>query len=351
VVRPPWSGPARGPGEADGADHRRWEALAEVAKEPLSDAARAELGLPRTLRPVAEPGAAQRLVFDPATKHFDRSYRASEPRFTDAAAAGRWREARRAAMGTVLAAIARSAWAGHLVLRGSVLLKSWFGAVAREPGDLDFVVIPASWGITDERTQQMLTGIAAAAQRVSAGSGVAIDAARTVFEDIWTYERVPGRRMMLPWTTSGGQSGDLQLDFVFNESLPADPQLAAVSLAAELPTARILAATMELSLAWKIQWLVTDWYPQAKDLYDAVLLAERTPLSYDLLRHVMITSDQAYARISVTLADITNPTVDFDAFRADYPDIDVGQQDLIRRLARALEPTFAPADPAPGTGA
>jgi hypothetical protein len=195
----------------------------------------------------------------------------------------------------------------------------------------------------------MLTGIAAAAQRVSAGSGVAIDAARAVFEDIWTYERVPGRRMMLSWTTTGGQYGGLQLDFVFNEPLPTDPQLTAVSLAAELPTARILAATMELSLAWKIQWLVTDWYPQAKDLYDAVLLAELTPLSYDLLRHVMITSDQAYARIPITLADITNLTVDFDAFRADHPDINADQQDLIRRLARALEPTFAPVDPAPGT--
>lgn len=311
--------------------------------EQPSDAARAELGLPRTLRPVAEPGVSQQLVFDPSTKQCTHSYRASEPRFTDEGAAGIWRQARRAAADIVLTAIAGSVWADHLVLRGSVLLKSWLGAVAREPGDLDFVVVPADWGMNEDRARQMITGIAAAAQRVSAGSAVAIDAGQAVFEDIWTYERVPGRRMMLPWTASAGHSGYLQLDFVFNEPLPAEPRLTGVSLAGDRSEARILAATEELSLAWKIQWLVTDWYPQAKDLYDAVLLAELAPLSHDLLRQVMITCDQTYARIPVTLADITSLTVDFDAFRVDYPDIDAEQTDLMQRLAEALSPTFAPA--------
>jgi hypothetical protein len=325
----------------------RWQALAEVTKEPLSDADRAELGLPRTFRTVADPGVTQQLVFDPATKHFDRSFRAGEPRFSDAEQAASWQQARRAAIVTVLTAISGSPWAENLVLRGSVLLKAWLGAVAREPGDLDFVVIPAGWSIEEDRSRQMLTGIAAGAQQACADSLVAIDAGWAAIEGIWTYDRVPGLRMMLPWTADGGHSGDLQLDFVFNEHLPANPEPAEVSLSSHGPQAQVLAVTPELSLAWKVQWLITDMYPQAKDLYDAVLLAERTPLRYDLLRQVMTAADPAYERVQVTLADITGlDCIDFDAFRVDYPDLSADEQDLIQRLAAALESTFATAPPA-----
>jgi len=319
--------------------------LGEATKEPLSEADRAELGLPRTFRAVADPGVTQQLVFDPATKQHNRSFRAGEPRFTDAGQAASWRQARRAAIVTVLTAISGSPWAQHLVLRGSVLLKAWLGAVAREPGDLDFVVIPAHWDIGDSRSRQMLTGVAARAQQACAGSPVAIDAGRAAVGGIWTYDRVPGLRMMLPWTADGGHSGDLQLDFVFNEHLPASAEPTAVSLSSDCPQALVLAVTPELSLAWKVQWLITDTYPQAKDLYDAVLLAERTPLRYDLLRQVMTTADPASQPI--TLADITSlDHIDFDAFRADYPDLPADEHDLIQRLAAALQPTFAATPPA-----
>jgi hypothetical protein len=246
----------------------------------------------------------------------------------------------------VLTAISESPWAEHLVLRGSVLLKAWFGAIAREPGDLDFVVIPARWSIDADRSRTMLTGIAAEAQQASAGSPVSIDAGRAAIEGIWTYDRVPGLRMMLPWTADDGHSGYLQLDFVFNEHLPADPELTEVSLHQDGPRARVLAVTPELSLAWKVQWLITDMYPQAKDLYDAVLLAERTPLRYDLLRQVMTAADPAYERVQVTLGDISAlDCIDFGAFRVDHPDLTADVQDLIQRLAAALEPTFATAPP------
>lgn len=65
---------------------------------------------------------------------------------------------------------------------------------------------------------------------------------------------------------------------MFNEHLPAAAEPTEVSLSGDGPAALVLAVTPELSLAWKVQWLITDMYPQAKDLYDAVLLAERTPL-------------------------------------------------------------------------
>lgn len=323
---------------------RGWQALNEATKEPLSDADRAELGLPRTFRTVADPGVTQQLVFDPATKHFDRSFRAGEPQFSDAEQAASWQHARGAAIITVLAAISGSPWAENLVLRGSVLLKAWLGAVAREPRDLDFIVIPTDWSIEEDRSGQMLTGIAAGAQQACAGSPLAIDAGQAAIEGIWTYDRVPGLRMMLPWTADGGHSGDLQLDFVFNEHLPAAPEPTVVSLTSDGPRAQVLAVTPELSLAWKVQWLITDSYPQAKDLYDAVLLAERTPLRYDLLRQVLIAADRAYERLQVTLADITSlDYIDFNAFRVDYPNLTPNDQDLMQRLAAALEPTFAKA--------
>lgn len=324
----------------------RWQALAEAAKGPLSDAERAELRLPRTFRTVTDPGATQQLVFDPPTKQSARSFRAGESRFSDAEQAASWQQARRAAIITVLTAISGSPWAQNLVLRGSVLLKAWIGAVAREPGDLDFLVIPMSWSIEEDRTRRMLTGIAAGAQQACSGSPVAIDAGRTSVEGIWTYDRVPGLRMMLPWTADGGHCGDLQLDFVFNEHLPADPEPTEVSLSDDGPRAQVLAVTPELSLAWKVQWLITDMYPRAKDLYDAVLLAERTPLSYELLREVMTAADPAYQRVQVTLADITGlDRIDFDAFRVDYPDLRTDEQNLIQRLAATLEPTFATLPP------
>jgi hypothetical protein len=101
-----------------------WQAEGEAWKETLSDEERAELGLPRTFRVVADPGAVQRLVFEPATKHFDRSFRASEPRFSDAEQATAWLQARRTAIITALTAVSDSQWAENLVLRGSVLLKA-----------------------------------------------------------------------------------------------------------------------------------------------------------------------------------------------------------------------------------
>jgi hypothetical protein len=133
---------------------------------------------------------------------------------------------------------------------------------------------------------------------------------------------------------------------VFNEHLPADPELTEVSLYQDGPQALVLAVTPELSLAWKVQWLITDMYPQAKDLYDAVLLAERAPLRYDLLRQVLTAADPAYERVQVTLGDITGlDCIDFGAFRVDHPDLSDDEQDLIQRLAAALEPTFATAPP------
>lgn len=50
-------------------------------------------------------------------------------------------------------------------------------------------------------------------------------------------------------------------------------------------------ASDEESLAWKLLWLYSDIHPQGKDLYDAVLLAERTALQTSLLKTVLQDAD------------------------------------------------------------
>ncbi|SDJ60014.1 nucleotidyl transferase AbiEii/AbiGii toxin family protein [Streptomyces indicus] len=50
--------------------------------------------------------------------------------------------ARRAALDHVLGLIAAAPWSELLVLRGSMVMPAWAGERAREPADLDFVVLP-----------------------------------------------------------------------------------------------------------------------------------------------------------------------------------------------------------------
>ena len=52
-----------------------------------------------------------------------------------------WHRARRRVMDHLLRLVADSPWREGLVLRGSLVLTAWLGRVAREPGDIDFVVI------------------------------------------------------------------------------------------------------------------------------------------------------------------------------------------------------------------
>ncbi|MGX4732413.1 nucleotidyl transferase AbiEii/AbiGii toxin family protein [Kitasatospora griseola] len=288
---------------------------------------------PSTHLAIDDPRAVQPAVFDPALKQFDNAYRAGDPQFTDPDLAAAWYAARRTAMDTVLAAVAASAWADHLVLRGSVVLKAWFGDAAREPGDLDFVVTPADRMLDDPRTGDLFDDLTRA---VCATTGrVRFLAEQTATEDIWTYERAPGRRLVLVWTADGLPDGTVQLDFVFNEDppLPAEPLEVA-------PGAVLNVAGRELSLAWKLLWLATDRYPQGKDLYDAALLARSTGLRYQVLRDVFVTGEAHYAEEPVGPDSVPSET-DWSNFAAEYPQLAGEESDHARHLAEALAPTFA----------
>ncbi|MFE0370702.1 nucleotidyl transferase AbiEii/AbiGii toxin family protein [Streptomyces tendae] len=314
-----------------------------IPRAPLDEETRQAEQLPRTLRPVPGDDVTQRPVFDPALKQYQNAYRATDPSFTDPERGTAWRAARRHALDLVLGAVADSEWADSLVLRGSMLMSTWFGAQAREPGDLDFVVVPPSWRIDDGRTERMLTALAEAAG-ARAGTGadgveVGISAQGAVVEDIWTYDRVPGLRTVLPWGAPGLPGGHVQLDFVFGERLPEPPEPVELSGGAVL-----YAATPGLSLAWKLLWLINDAYGQGKDLYDAVLLAERHPLSRDLLHEVFrLSGEWPYPREHILLEDVVEAAgyVEWNHFVTEYPRFRERGDEFAERLVRAVTPAFA----------
>ncbi|MEV4428608.1 nucleotidyl transferase AbiEii/AbiGii toxin family protein [Streptomyces sp. NPDC049602] len=308
--------------------------------EPRADHVRRKDGRPQTLTAGIGDAAVRHLVFDPALKHFDEAYRPGDGVVEDPELRARWRVARRAALELVLAAVAGSPWADSLVLRGSMLMSAWFGEAARAPKDIDFVVVPGTWRIEEPRTRAMLDGIAEAAERLAevSGSDLSISAAGAVSEYIWTYERVPGHRLVLPWTAPGLPGGQVQLDFVFQENLPTPPR------PTEVAGVRVPAADRELSLAWKLMWLSCDMYPQAKDLYDAVLLAESCVLPLALLETVLSEADEWPGHLNepLNLGMFENAVreVDWTGFDDTHPDTLAARRDLGARLLAALAPVL-----------
>ena len=308
--------------------------------EPRADYVRRKDGLQHTLTAGIGDAAVRHRVFDPALKHFDEAYRPGDGVVEDPELRARWQVARRAALDLVVAAVAGSPWTDSLVLRGSMLMSAWFGEAARAPKDIDFVVVPETWRIEDPRTRAMLDGIAEAAERLAEESGtdLSIFAAGAVSEHIWTYERVPGHRLVLPWTTPGLPGGQVQLDFVFQERLPTPP------LPTEIAGVHLSAADRELSLAWKLMWLACDTYPQAKDLYDAVLLAENSTLPLTLLETVLREADEwpGYLNEPLSLEMFENAVreVDWTGFDDTHPDTEAARRNLGARLLAALTPVL-----------
>ncbi|RFU40510.1 nucleotidyl transferase AbiEii/AbiGii toxin family protein [Actinomadura logoneensis] len=264
--------------------------------------------------------------------------------------------ARRRALDAFLAGVAGSPWAAHLVLRGSALLRAWFGAAAREPGDLDFVVVPDTLDLYHHRGEELLDGVMEAAERASRadtapGPRVAFRSEWADFEDRWDYDgENPGRRFEVPYDVDGGGSGVLQVDFAFRERLPVAPEPTEIPRADGGDPATVLAVTPALSLAWKLLWLVNETPPQGKDLFDAVLLAERVYLPADLLVRTFELADttnprpvtEASLRAALHRAEET-----WSAFREEeLPDGPATSAPFAARLLAALHPTFdAPREP------
>ncbi|MGA4732007.1 nucleotidyl transferase AbiEii/AbiGii toxin family protein [Micromonospora taraxaci] len=285
---------------------------------------------PPTYQPLSAGSAVrQRAAFDPALKQYANAYRAGEPDFLVAATGELWTEARRAAMHHVLAAIAATTLGQHLVLRGSVTMAAWVGDAAREPGDLDFVVTPHT--ITSDSTDaRTLLDDIKTAIRTAAGAGVQPD--RITESAIWTYERADGRRLLVPFSTPEAPPGHVQIDIVFGEQLPLPPEMLILP-DVDKP---LLAAPASLSLAWKLLWLATDMYPQGKDLYDAVLLAEHTTVDQSLVRQLMRPELGAEAD-TFGAETVLSWKVDWSNFTDEYAGITGTAGQWARRLALALD--------------
>ncbi|MDA2806030.1 nucleotidyl transferase AbiEii/AbiGii toxin family protein [Nocardiopsis suaedae] len=300
---------------------------------------------PSTHLPVtAGPHARQDKVFDPALKHFDHAYRPGEPVFTDQGLESEWWQMQECAMEHVLTAICGTRWREHLVLRGSMLMPLWVGPAARRPRDLDFVVVPADMEPVGGDAERMIGDIV---EGVSDGvpdmPGLAFDRDGVTTESIWTYERAEGRRIVLPWSWEDLPRGSVQIDAVFREPLPEEPVRAVVG------REEVRAAGPELSLAWKVLWLFTDAYPQGKDLYDAVLLAERCSLDRDLLLRVLeptISQEMGVSAESVDETFLRSESTDtyieeeWGHFARECPWVEGTCEEWLRRFEEAMAPVF-----------
>ncbi|MBS1913574.1 MAG: nucleotidyl transferase AbiEii/AbiGii toxin family protein [Bacteroidetes bacterium] len=301
------------------------------------------------LMSVVDAGAAKQVrLFEPALKHFMRAFRFGEPEFADSVLAQRWYATRTRVIEHLLRVVGESEWCDHLVLRGSVLMKTWFGSSAREPGDIDWVVIPASIELADLRACRIVQGLISAVNLQSdIGDGyILVD--EVTMDDIWTYERAQGRRIVFPWSAPGLPRGSVQMDIVFGEKLPRVPMPAQIPIS-DGRTISLQSAAKELALVWKLLWLETDSYPQGKDLYDAVLLAEQTVLPRWLLDQVL--GAERYGRIPPPVKPDfpLQWEVDWENFIREYPWVEGDAAEWQMRLRTALAPTFDGMQPPEGS--
>lgn len=287
-------------------------------------------GYPSTYQPTAKwPGMSQRAAFDPALKQFRHAYRAGEPWFTDPEPDRRWRSVREEVLHHLLRLVTDGPGLEHLVLRGSLPLRTWLGKAARDPGDLDFVVVPHTLTMESPQARELLDGVVAAVRR---NPGPHLDPDWHAVEDIWTYERAPGRRLVFRFDAPGVPSGSVQLDFVFQEEMPLPP------VRIEVPPSGTVVSTAapELALAWKLLWLETDTYPQGKDLYDAALLAEYTTVSFDLVRG-LLRPELGSDADDFTPESVLRWRVEWQNFRDEYPQVTGDETEWLHRLAVALD--------------
>ncbi|WP_020474096.1 nucleotidyl transferase AbiEii/AbiGii toxin family protein [Zavarzinella formosa] len=301
-----------------------------------------------------EDGGNRPQIFDPALKEFQYAFRAGDPEFARPEDAIRWREARRLATDHVLRLVAESPWGKQLVLRGSRLLKAWFGDEAREPGDLDYVVRPATLQPTDSSGVAMLNGLRSCVASRPGPAGIDFLHDMVACDNIWTYERAEGRRIVFPWQTRGLPGGAVQVDIVFAEELTEPPILTQLALTGG-EIVLIWTAGVGQSFAWKVLWLETDINPQGKDLYDAAILAEHVFLPRTILEQihhygVARPSDNALEQIRHTRfvrpfekADdlIADWRVEWDHFANECPWVQGGLEDWSARLIKAIKPSFA----------
>ncbi|MFD0480624.1 hypothetical protein ACFQ0B_80250 [Nonomuraea thailandensis] len=137
-------------------------------------------------------GVRQPRIFDPALKQFTYAFRAGDPIFEDEETGRRRRRARREAIDHLVGIVALT-----LVAEPRTARQPPAGGVdrraARDPGDLDWVVVPHDIELESSFTAKVFKGlIGAVANDPDASSTVTVDATGIRVDDIWTYDRTPG---------------------------------------------------------------------------------------------------------------------------------------------------------------
>ncbi|MFF2073751.1 nucleotidyl transferase AbiEii/AbiGii toxin family protein [Kitasatospora sp. NPDC058162] len=323
---------------------------------------------------------------------------------TSSPEAERRRGAHRAVLDHLLALVAGSPLVDELVLRGSMVMPAWVGADAREPADLDWIVpqpllLPVDpghpypfvpevadvqqwpeaadgaaryeiWTFEDfdaggrrpalppeglhwileaepETRPPHAVLLELVRERPTVAPGLVLDPAAARDDGTWTYAEydTPSIRLVIPWHAEGLPPGEVTLDFARDERLPEPPVWTAVPRADGTAPTAVRTASRELSLAWKLLWLHADCATEAgvraKDLYDAVLLAETqdAKLSPRLLRAVFRHGPGGTAAADALRLDaVTLRPEEWADFRARHPQVRGTAQEWLARLSRALEP-------------
>lgn len=290
------------------------------------------------IEPIPTPEALPMRIFEPALLQFSSAYRVGEPVFADLAFQMEWRLLRAQLWRIVLRIISTSIFKDELICRGSYVLKQWYPKLAREPGDLDWVVRDPSHDINGQWSNDLFEFLQELPRNILfAQAGVVLG--RAAIDDIWTYDRVPGKRIVFYWQTARLGYIPIQMDFVFREVLWKEPVLLQMNADSPLQ-AEVWVTDKELALAHKLLWISTDLHPQGKDLYDAVLLAENTPISVDLLTHAIVDSERLQRNQVLVNLDFDRTYINWDWFQREYPHISGTESDWLNRLKAALKPSL-----------
>jgi hypothetical protein len=171
--------------------------------------------------------------------------------------------------------------AGEFVLRGGMLLRSWFRPIPRPAEDLDLVATFAF--AVEEAMRRFLPVLAEEAD----DDGVTFDTERVRFEAIFLDTGSPGVRVFASGA-AGGAEADFHVDITFGPPPRPGPVFG------EIPTACGTAARMwvcrpETVVGQKMQALrhlgMLSWRP--KDLNDLRLLLARVPVDDADLREAI----------------------------------------------------------------
>ncbi|WP_430787241.1 nucleotidyl transferase AbiEii/AbiGii toxin family protein [Actinoplanes sp. G11-F43] len=232
--------------------------------------------------------------------------------------------ARLDAIYSMLKRIAASPWADRLVLCGSVALRAQLGGAARMPADIDLIAVPYLPELWDRSTAELRDGLI----------GLADDPSRVQDRHLWEYNDAPGLRLGFPFGTEAEPDLWVMVDVVLGEDMPLPPETLEI-----MPGVRMLAVPPALALASKLRWLESEENPKAKDLYDAVLLAEHTTVDPVVVRS-LLRRDIGAAADGFGPRSAERWTVDWDGLIRTHPtlagDVESWRERLIKGLWRSF---------------